>query len=560
MNRDKKIEKLRKVIMRKILISLVFMISLVNLWSQPLPPVRMCAEWEPARGTLIRWPLGIPYSLVRELAADDSLYVLTENSQEAIQAYDNFIQQNVNLAHCRFIMADTYSHWTRDWGPVSIFNGNDEWGIVDPLFNGYPWVTGGTRWWDEDDAVNSVLGEYFDCEVYQLPAYFTGGNIMTDGHGTGISTIQMVNENLPLMDQTAFLELIETYTGINNYIFTNNIENYGIQHIDCGAKLLDEETILVKQLPVWHPEYNRLEQLAEFLAAQTSCYGRPYNVHRIYCGAYNDNETAAYTNSLILNKKVLVPLFGIDSDAAALQTFQNLMPGYEVQGFHFDNWYYFDALHCRTRAIFDRYMLLIWHKQLLTASEDAESYEIKTMIKDYSQAGLIPDSLQARWRLTGDTDWQSILLQATAHPDSFMVSLPGQGPGAVVEYYLTAADSSGRRESLPRTAPEGFYILRVENSSFIETVLISQEGFLIDNHPNPFNPSTVFRFYLAGEADVKLDIFNIRGEKVKNLLHEEFYPGWHDFTWKADMFPSGIYLYRMMAGNQVRTGKAILLK
>lgn len=546
--------------MRRIICLIFFAICPILIWSQPLPLVRMCAEWEPARGTLIRWPLGIPYSLVRELAEDDSLYILTENSQEAIQAYDNFAQQDVNLDHCRFLMADTYSHWTRDWGPVSIFDGNEEWAIVDPMFNGYPWVPGGTRWWEEDDAVNAVLGGYFGCDVYQLPAYFTGGNIMTDGHGTGFSTYQMINENLPLMDQTTFIELIETYTGIDNYIITNNIEDYGIQHIDCGAKLLDEETILVKQLPAWHPEYERLEQLAEFLAAQTGCYGRPYNIHRIYCGSYNGNETAAYTNSLILNEKVLVPLFGIESDASALQTFQNLMPGYEVLGFHSASWYYYDALHCRTRAIFDRHMLLIWHKQLISAPLDAESYEIKTMIKAYSQTGLVPDSLQVRWRLSGETDWQSCQLQETAHPDSFTANLPVQEPGAVVEYHLTAADSSGRRESLPRTAPAGFYLFRVEHSSSADEIVSDQTGFLVENHPNPFNPRTVFRFYLAGEATVKLDIFNIRGEREIKLLEENFSPGWHDVTWDADLFPSGIYLYRMIAGNQVKTGRTILLK
>jgi hypothetical protein len=44
--------------------------------------VRMCAEWEPALGTLTRWPLGIPSALVVELAEDDSLYVLVENPSQ----------------------------------------------------------------------------------------------------------------------------------------------------------------------------------------------------------------------------------------------------------------------------------------------------------------------------------------------------------------------------------------------------------------------------------------------------------------------------------------------
>ena len=56
----------------------------------------------------------------------------------------------------RFIRTPTYSEWTRDWGPHSVFHGNRVWGISDPIFNGYPWVPSGPRGrlrgWDEDDA------------------------------------------------------------------------------------------------------------------------------------------------------------------------------------------------------------------------------------------------------------------------------------------------------------------------------------------------------------------------------------------------------------------------
>ena len=67
--------------------------------------VRMCAEWEPALGTLIRWPLGIPSSLVVELAEDDSLYVLVENQSQENQATSSFQTWGVNIEHVHFIRA-----------------------------------------------------------------------------------------------------------------------------------------------------------------------------------------------------------------------------------------------------------------------------------------------------------------------------------------------------------------------------------------------------------------------------------------------------------------------
>ena len=62
-----------------------------------VPEKRVVAEWEPAIGTIIRWPLGIPSDLVVELASDDALYVLVENNNQQIQARNNFNDWGINL-------------------------------------------------------------------------------------------------------------------------------------------------------------------------------------------------------------------------------------------------------------------------------------------------------------------------------------------------------------------------------------------------------------------------------------------------------------------------------
>ncbi|MBD3258560.1 hypothetical protein GF377_09015, partial [candidate division GN15 bacterium] len=200
---------------------------------------RMCAEWEPALGTLIRWPLGIPSALVVELAADDSLYVLVESQSQQQQATSTFVSWGVTMNHVRFIQAETYSHWTRDWGPHSILDSSGQWQILDPLFEGYPWVPGDkakrnsynrSRGWEEDDVVNAVLANEFACSLIVLPAYLTGGNIMVDGLGAAFSTQQMLDENASLMSESEFFSLLENHAGIGDYHILSNTENYGIQH------------------------------------------------------------------------------------------------------------------------------------------------------------------------------------------------------------------------------------------------------------------------------------------------------------------------------------------
>jgi hypothetical protein len=70
---------------------------------------------------------------------------------------------------------------------------------------------------------------------------------------------------------------------------------------------------------------------------------------------------------------------------------------------------------------------------------------------------------------------------------------------------------------------------------------------LYPNHPNPFNPSTQFRFELPEPSNVTLVIYDILGRQVAELLKGEFEAGYHSITWNASSFASGIYLARFTA-------------
>mgnify|MGYP001186787537 FL=1 len=73
--------------MKKINIILCLLLSLAF---SLIPEKRVVAEWEPALGTMIRWPLGIPQDLVIELALDDIIYVLVESNSQQNQATNYF--------------------------------------------------------------------------------------------------------------------------------------------------------------------------------------------------------------------------------------------------------------------------------------------------------------------------------------------------------------------------------------------------------------------------------------------------------------------------------------
>jgi len=92
-------------------------------------------------------------------------------------------------------------------------------------------------------------------------------------------------------------------------------------------------------------------------------------------------------------------------------------------------------------------------------------------------------------------------------------------------------------------------------------VVIPQSLELIQNYPNPFNPSTSIKFGLDQDSQIRLNIYNLRGELVKTIA-DGFYPaGWHQLTWDAtDMggvsVSSGIYFYKLDDGQ--RTLKRIM--
>ena len=86
------------------------------------------------------------------------------------------------------------------------------------------------------------------------------------------------------------------------------------------------------------------------------------------------------------------------------------------------------------------------------------------------------------------------------------------------------------------------------------------EFALSQNYPNPFNPNTVIKYTLPNRSEVKLIIYNLRGEEVALLFNGTMPAGNHRISWDASNFASGIYFYRLRAGDYVQTKKMVFLK
>tara|TARA_Y100001970_G_scaffold34881_1_gene43134 strand:+ start:6993 stop:8468 length:1476 start_codon:yes stop_codon:yes gene_type:complete len=455
---------------------------------------------------MIRWPLGIPSDLVVELASEDILYVLVETNNQQNQAIANFNNWGINLDNVVFISTDTYSHWTRDYGPQFII-GQDYWKVVNQQFNGYPEESGcqapldaiidtiyndgrplsfESRGWEEDDDTNIDFSNHMNWDIQNLSLYLTGGNFMTDGYGMGFSTQLLINENN--MSNSEFQQIVRDELHLLNYHIFDNPNILSIQHIDCLAKLVNPETIIIKQVSESSPEYDCIENFAQSFYDLNTYYGRPFNIYRIYCpdieGAWWEvNSVAAYTNSLILNNKVLVPQYGILADSNALSVYEDAMPGYEVIGFNNNTgnpWYGEDALHCRVMGIFDPNMIHISHKTIRSEELISNlSIEVEVDIIDYGSSFTNLESVILYWKYSAeDGPFNETYLESESE-NLYSGIFPDLNSNSLIDYFITATNFDGNISSHPNAGWHSFNTLEFMQGDINSDDLINIQDVIL---------------------------------------------------------------------------------
>jgi hypothetical protein len=109
-----------------------------------------------------------------------------------------------------------------------------------------------------------------------------------------------------------------------------------------------------------------------------------------------------------------------------------------------------------------------------------------------------------------------------------------------------------------KTTTGGFPVLIPEEENHPQNLVESH--YLHQNYPNPFNPQTTITFDLPQSHEVTLKVFNIIGEEVVTLVSERLSAGSHSYDWDAGNLSSGIYVYRLQAGDYVETRKMVLMR
>jgi len=195
----------------------------------------------------------------------------------------------------------------------------------------------------------------------------------------------------------------------------------------------------------------------------------------------------------------------------------------------------------------------------------------RVFVIQYNDVGIYPSS--SAWRL----NFQIRLYETTNIIEfSYGGTTPGTetftasiglkgavgGPGNFID--ATTGSTTTANNSIAQFPARGLkYRLIPGPTGFSNTknlVERPKEFKLEQNYPNPFNPTTTIQFAVPSVSDVKLEVFNILGQKVASLVNRRMEAGVHTVNFNATNLSSGVYFYRLQAGNFVQTKKMMLVK
>lgn len=171
------------------------------------------------------------------------------------------------------------------------------------------------------------------------------------------------------------------------------------------------------------------------------------------------------------------------------------------------------------------------------------------------------------YRKVDDGEWENIV--HFEPPDTtyidYEIEIGGSGQGFIVASYMVKAMDSEEKFSNPSNIATtlGVWSDEGEDSKPFaqsDNVLLPRKTELYQNYPNPFNPTTSIRFGLPEESKVVITVYSITGEYVATLLNSKMTEGYHQVIFDASELASGIYLYRIQAGDFTQVRKMMLIK
>lgn len=439
----------------------------IGFTEPPSKPVRTMAEWEELDGVIVTWTSYT--SILRQIvdyAQDECTVYIVCSDSNSVKSF--LTSGGVPLVNLKFIAAQYNSIWVRDYGPWTVYSNTAEsLYVVDWIYN---------RPRPLDDIIPSAFANFYNVPIYQttIEPYRlvnTGGNFMCDGHGNGFASKLILTDN-PSKTEAEIDTIMKKFMGLNRYIKMTVLPYDGIHHIDMHMKLLDEETLLVGKYPEGISDGPQIEANLQYVINNfQTCYGRPFKVVRIPMppdqnGKYPNQggNYRTFTNSVILNKTVIVPTYDLQYDSTALRIYKEAMPGYNIVGINSNQIIPASgAIHCITKEVGVKNSIFISVHPIKTLT--STSFEVKAFIK--SGSGI--QFAKLFWSVDTSSGFTSVNMNQTFQ-DTFTAIISVPSNSEKIFYYVSAKSFSGKESIKPLTSPQGAYQFKINNSIPVELV------------------------------------------------------------------------------------------
>ena len=136
------------------------------------------------------------------------------------------------------------------------------------------------------------------------------------------------------------------------------------------------------------------------------------------------------------------------------------------------------------------------------------------------------------------------------------IVITGLTNGTTYYFRITAVNNLGYESGYS----ENIQAIPFNESNMTAVTIVPTKFELSQNHPNPFNPVTTIRYALPENSHVHLAIYNLNGQLIEKLMDEEKTPGYYSVLWNATRYSSGVYFYKLTAGDYVEIRKCVLIK
>jgi agmatine/peptidylarginine deiminase len=565
--------------------------------AQTLTDPRAMAEWEELDGVFIIWyeehyleifehvrisgwtlPLRSEYealmasqtAMIATVLDEEIRVFVPDDTTNTYQVPDTLASLGLSSPNLEVLPYDRNDHWVnlwiRDSGPFNVYKD-----LSDSLY-----VVG----WQKNTDTPFVAGA-LEIPGIHLPegssSFCDGGNYMTDGHGK-LFCDDWHDTSSP------YQQTFNDRFGIDEFI---DLPAYR-GHIDYYMKLVNEETLFVSEIPFENyigieSSYDDSLYLTRAIEVvqenAVSCYGRPYEVVRLRNAPSYDNTPlnltylttdASYTNSLILNRTVMVPTFDHPAtDTVAVRIYAQHMPGYRIVGVPS---VYFAAMggasHCLTKEIGAAEPVFIAHAWYPDSLDQVTDYPIYATIRTRSGVA----AATVHWTADPQSGYEAVAM-SPAGGDGFLAAIPGQPYDTRVHYYIEASAVSGKTMRKPIVAPDGAYSFLVHPDGASVGVRAELELPLAPGiqlgaaTPNPFRQRTSVAISVPDGVPVTVRVYDVTGRMVSELLDRSVVTGgvrqvvaWHGRDQHGARATPGIYFIRLESPGESVTRKVVLAR